>query len=150
MTGAESLARSDFRDLRGTRIGVVSNPTGVLPDLTHVVDAMHAAGLEIGGVYGPEHGFRGSAQAGGSEGTGVDERTGLTVYDAYGADGADFADLYERSAVEAVVFDIQDVGARFYTYVWTMYHAMVGAARTARGSSSWTARTRWAAGRSVR
>ena len=128
VTGAEALAQRRFRDLRGVRVGIVSNPTGVLPDLTHVVDAMHAAGLEIGGVFGPEHGFRGSAQAGGSEGTGIDERTGLTVYDAYGADGADFAALYERAAVEVVVFDIQDVGARFYTYVWTMYHAMVGAA----------------------
>ena len=128
VTGAEALAQRGFRDLRGVRVGVVSNPTGVLPDLTHLVDAMHAAGLEIGGVFGPEHGFRGSAQAGGSEGTGTDERTGLTVYDAYGADGADFAALYERAGVEVVVFDIQDVGARFYTYVWTMYHAMVGAA----------------------
>jgi len=129
VTGAEALARRSFRDLRGARVGVVSNPTGVLRDLTHVVDAMHAAGVEIGGVFGPEHGFRGSAQAGGSEGTGVDARTGLTVYDAYGADGADFEDLYERAGVDLVVFDIQDVGARFYTYVWTMYHAMVGAAR---------------------
>ena len=75
VTGAEALAQRGFRDLRGVRVGIVSNPTGVLPDLTHLVDAMHAAGLEIGGVFGPEHGFRGSAQAGGSEGTGTDERT---------------------------------------------------------------------------
>lgn len=131
-TGAMALARSGFRSLRGRRVGVVSNPTGVLDDLSHVVDAMHGAGLDVGGVFGPEHGFRGSAQAGGSEGTGTDARTGLTVYDAYGADGAAFEELYDRADVDTVVFDIQDVGSRFYTYVWTMYHAQVAAARSGR------------------
>jgi uncharacterized protein YbbC (DUF1343 family) len=95
----------------------------------HLVDLMHAAGLPIGGVFGPEHGFRGSAQAGGSEGTGVDARTGLTVFDAYGASQTTWAWLYERAGVDTVVFDIQDAGSRFYTYIWTLYDSMVAAAR---------------------
>lgn len=127
-TGAEVAAAADWAMLRDTRLGIVSNPTGVLRDYGHIVDAMHAGELDIGGVFGPEHGFRGSAQAGGSEGTTTDPRTGLTVYDAYGANPAKFAELYAKAEVETVVFDIQDIGARFYTYIWTLYNAMHAAA----------------------
>ena len=86
---------------------------------------MHAAGtVDIAGVFGPEHGFRGTAQAGESEGTYTDPRTGITVYDAYGANADKMATLFRKAGVETVVFDIQDAGARFYTYIWTMYTAM--------------------------
>jgi uncharacterized protein YbbC (DUF1343 family) len=95
--------------------------------LESIVDAMVAARVEVVAVFGPEHGFRGSAQAGGSEETYVDERTGVTVYDAYGADATKLAAFYAAAGVETVVFDIQDVGARFYTYIWTMYEAMIAA-----------------------
>jgi uncharacterized protein YbbC (DUF1343 family) len=128
-TGLDRLARGQWGLLAGQRVGVISNPTGVDGRFRHLVDLMHAAGVSIGGVFGPEHGFRGSAQAGGSEGTGVDARTGLTVYDAYGASQATWATLYDRSGVQTVVFDIQDVGSRFYTYIWTLYDSMVAAAR---------------------
>ncbi|MDN5725829.1 MAG: DUF1343 domain-containing protein, partial [Propionibacteriales bacterium] len=57
-------------------------------------------------------------------------RTGVTVYDAYGANAAKFAKLYADSGVDTIVFDIQDVGVRFYTYIWTMYEAMIAAAKT--------------------
>jgi uncharacterized protein YbbC (DUF1343 family) len=131
MTGAEVLAADDWRALAGQKVGVISNPTGILPDLTHIVDAMHASGnVNVVAVFGPEHGFRGTAQAGGSEQDHVDPRTGIMVYDAYGATATKLADLYTKSGVETVVFDIQDVGARFYTYIWTMYEAMVAAVRT--------------------
>ncbi|MDX2968383.1 DUF1343 domain-containing protein [Kribbella solani] len=131
MTGAEVLARSGWRALAGQKVGVISNPTGILPDYTHVVDTMHASGkVDIVAVFGPEHGFRGSAQAGGSEGDHVDPRTGIMVYDAYGANADKLATLYAKSGVETVVFDIQDVGARFYTYIWTMFEAMLAAVRT--------------------
>ena len=132
-TGLDQLVGSGFATLAGQRVGVISNPTGVDRGYRHLVDLMHASGLvQITGVFGPEHGFRGSAQAGGSEGTGIDARTGLTVYDAYGATQAKWAELYGRAGVDTVVFDIQDVGARFYTYIWTMYDSMVAAARTGR------------------
>jgi uncharacterized protein YbbC (DUF1343 family) len=100
----------------------------VLADLRHEVDVMAASGaVDLRAVFGPEHGFRGAAQAGESEDTYVDERTGVTIYDAYGAKAADFVRLYDEADVETVVFDIQDAGARFYTYVWTMYTAMTAA-----------------------
>ncbi len=128
-TGLEALAADGWAALAGQKVGVISNPTGVTGDYVHGVDLMHADDrVDIVAVFGPEHGFRGSAQAGGSEGTGIDERTGLTVYDAYGANATKFATLFGKAGVETVVFDIQDVGARFYTYIWTMYQAMVAAA----------------------
>jgi len=131
MTGAEVLAADDWRALAGQKVGVISNPTGILSDLTHIVDAMHASGnVDVVAVFGPEHGFRGTAQAGGSEQDHIDPRTGIMVYDAYGATATKLADLYAKSGVETVVFDIQDVGARFYTYIWTMYEAMLAAVRT--------------------
>ncbi|WP_380165328.1 exo-beta-N-acetylmuramidase NamZ domain-containing protein [Jannaschia sp. R86511] len=129
--GVDVLAARGWSDLAGQRVGVVTNPTGVLMDLRHEVDVMAASGtVDLVAVFGPEHGFRGTAQAGDSEGTYVDERTGVTVYDAYGADADALAALYRQADVETVVFDIQDVGSRFYTYIWTMYDAMVAAART--------------------
>ncbi|MGJ7441156.1 exo-beta-N-acetylmuramidase NamZ family protein [Aquipuribacter sp. MA13-6] len=129
--GVDVLAARGWSDLAGQRVGVITNPTGVLMDLRHEVDVMAASGVvDLVAVFGPEHGFRGTAQAGDSEGTYVDERTGVTVYDAYGADAAALAELYRTAEVDTVVFDIQDAGSRFYTYIWTMYDAMVAAART--------------------
>ncbi|GAA3629925.1 DUF1343 domain-containing protein [Streptomyces fenghuangensis] len=129
--GADVAAARGWSMLRGRRIGVISNPTGVLRDTGHIVDSMAARSeLEIVGVFGPEHGFRGSAQAGGSEPEFTDPRTGLTVYDAYGADAAKLAELFTRAGADTIVFDIQDVGVRFYTYIWTMYSAMVAARST--------------------
>ena len=128
-TGMDRLAADGWAAVRGGRIGVVSNPTAVDREYRHLVDRMHADGVTIGGVFGPEHGFCGSAQAGGSEGTGTDARTGLTVCDAYLATPARWAQMYAAAGVRTVVFDIQDVGARFYTYIYTLYDSMVAAAR---------------------
>jgi uncharacterized protein YbbC (DUF1343 family) len=131
MTGAQALAEDGWKVLAGQRVGVISNPTGILNDLSHIVDTMHASGqVDVVAVFGPEHGFRGTAQAGGSEGDHVDPRTGIMVYDAYGAAADKLATLYTKAGVETVVFDIQDVGSRFYTYIWTMYEAMLAAVRT--------------------
>jgi len=129
-TGLDVLVGSGFATLAGQRVGVISNPTGVDARYRHLVDLMHASGkVDLVAVFGPEHGFRGSAQAGGSEGTGIDARTGIIVYDAYGASQAKWAELITRAGADTLVFDIQDVGARFYTYIWTMYDSMVAAAR---------------------
>lgn len=130
LTGAQQWAADGWNALRGHRVGVISNPTGILADASHIVDSMVASGaVNIVGVFGPEHGFRGSAQAGEAEETTIDPRTGVTVYDAYGAQEAGFMRMFAEADVEVVVFDIQDVGARFYTYVWTMWSAMRAAAR---------------------
>jgi uncharacterized protein YbbC (DUF1343 family) len=109
---------------------VLSNPTGVLRDLTHIVDDLVSAGIRPLAVFGPEHGFRGTAQAGGSTGNYVDPRTGIPVYDAYNATADQLAAMYSSAGIDTVVFDIAGVGARFYTYTWTMYLAMVAAVHT--------------------
>ncbi len=132
-TGLQVLIDSGWATLAGQRVGVISNPTGVDSRYRHAVDLMHADDrVEVVAVFGPEHGFRGSAQAGDGEGTGIDARTGLTVYDAYGANQARWEQMFTQSGVDTIVFDIQDVGARFYTYIWTLYDSMVAAARQGR------------------
>ena len=109
-------------------MGLISNPTGVIADLRHEVDVMAADGrVDLVAAFGPEHGFRGSAQAGASEPGGPDPRTGIPVYDTYTKTPAQVADYFRAAGVETVMFDIQDVGARFYTYIWTMYDCMVAA-----------------------
>ena len=128
ITGADWLAATNWRSLTGRKVGVVTNPTGVLSDKRHIVDAMVASGkVNVVAVFGPEHGFRGTAQAGGSEGEYTDPRTGLRVYDAYGISASKLAEFYRKAGVDTVVFDIADVGARFYTYIWTLYTAMQAA-----------------------
>jgi uncharacterized protein YbbC (DUF1343 family) len=129
LTGAEQLAAQGWRSFAGRKLGVLSNPTGVLLNGDHIVDSMVAAGVRPVAAFGPEHGFRGSAQAGGSEGDYTDPRTGVPVYDAYGADATKLASLFTKAGVDTVVFDIADVGARFYTYIWSLYTAMVAAAQ---------------------
>ena len=84
--------------------------------------------MDLVAVFGPEHGFRGTAQAGGSEGRYDDPATGLPVYDTYLKSGQPLADVFTASGVDTVVFDIQDAGARFYTYIWTLYDCMEAAA----------------------
>ncbi|GHK03274.1 hypothetical protein SY2F82_50710 [Streptomyces sp. Y2F8-2] len=128
-TGFERLAADGYAPLAGRRVGIVTNPTGVTRDVRHIVDVMHAdPRVDLAAVFGPEHGFRGTAQAGGSEGRHDDPATGLPVYDTYLKSGRPLADIFTASGVDTVVFDIQDVGARFYTYIWTLYDCMEAAA----------------------
>ncbi|MGW3991541.1 exo-beta-N-acetylmuramidase NamZ family protein [Streptomyces sp. NPDC004830] len=127
-TGFERLARDGYALLDGQKVGVVTNPTGITRDARHIVDVMHADDrVRLTAVFGPEHGFRGTAQAGGSEGRYDDPATGLPVYDTYLKSGRPLADVFTASGVDTVVFDIQDVGARFYTYIWTLYDCMEAA-----------------------
>jgi uncharacterized protein YbbC (DUF1343 family) len=130
LPGADLLAADGWQKLAGRKVGVLSNPTGVLLNLTHIVDSMVASGMKPLAAFGPEHGFRGTSQAGGSEGNYTDPRTGIPVYDAYGATAEDLAGMYTKAGVDTVVFDIAGAGARFYTYTWTMYLAMQAAVMT--------------------
>ncbi|MGW2431878.1 exo-beta-N-acetylmuramidase NamZ family protein [Streptomyces sp. NPDC001640] len=127
-TGFERLEADGYASLDGRRVGVVTNPTGVTRDVRHIVDVMHAdPRVNLVAVFGPEHGFRGTAQAGGSEGRYDDPATGLPVYDTYLKSGKALADIFTASGVDTIVFDIQDAGARFYTYIWTLYDCMEAA-----------------------
>ncbi|MCK1798014.1 DUF1343 domain-containing protein [Streptomyces sp. XM4193] len=127
-TGFDALRRSGYASLRGRRVGIISNPTGVDERLRHVVDVMVGDGkVDLVAVFGPEHGFRGTSQAGEGEDHFVDGKTGLPVYNAYN-DTSTMRELFAELRLDAVVFDIQDVGSRFYTYIWTMYLALEAAA----------------------
>jgi len=127
LAGADVLAAEGYQRLRGRKVGVLTNPTGVLESLAHIVDDMTAHGVRPVAAFGPEHGFRGTAQAGGSEGSYTDPHTGIPVYDAYNVTPEALAAMYRKVGVDTVVFDIANVGARFYTYTWTMYIAMQAA-----------------------
>ncbi|MFI1284804.1 exo-beta-N-acetylmuramidase NamZ domain-containing protein [Streptomyces sp. NPDC020858] len=128
-TGFEQLAADGYGVLAGQKVGVVTNPTGITPDARHLVDVLHAdERVDLVAVFGPEHGFRGTAQAGDSEGASRDPATALPVYDTYDKSGQRLADVFTAAGIDTVVFDIQDVGARFYTYIWTLYDCMRAAA----------------------
>ncbi len=113
--------------LRGRRVGVVTHPAAVLPDLTGAVDALRAAGVTVTALFGPEHGFEGAAADGAAVGHSVHTRTGLPVYSLYGATKEPTPAML--AGVDVLVFDMQDVGVRFYTYVSTLYYVLRGAAR---------------------
>jgi uncharacterized protein YbbC (DUF1343 family) len=129
-TGFDVLADSGYALVRGQRVGLVSNPTGVVRDLRHEVDVMTDSGqVDLVAAFGPEHGFRGSARIGGAGGPYRDPRTGIRVYDTYDRGPGQIARLFREARVETVLFDMQDVGARFFTYIWTMYDCLLAASR---------------------
>jgi uncharacterized protein YbbC (DUF1343 family) len=114
-------------------VGLVTNFTGVtsISGRIHTAaEALTGAGVGVSALFGPEHGLRGTAQAGGSEADPHDPASGLPVYDTYRMQAGDLDALLRQSGVAALVFDLQDLGARFYTYIWTMFDLMLAAART--------------------
>lgn len=121
-TGAERLIEEELDRLQGKRVAIVANPTACLPDGTHLVDTLMSLGVDIRKVFGPEHGFRGDASAGTKVKSMTDEKTGLPILSLYGASRKPTPAQLED--VDVVIFDIQDVGSRHYTYIYTMTFAM--------------------------
>ena len=127
-TGVEVLAGDGFARLKGLTVGLVTNPTGVLPDLTSTIDALrNAPGVRLRALFGPEHGVRGDAPAGDFVASYKDSQTGLPVYSLYGKTRVPTAEMLR--GLDVVIFDIQDIGARNYTYLSTMGNLMAGAAK---------------------
>jgi uncharacterized protein YbbC (DUF1343 family) len=126
VTGLERVLSDREDALAGKRIGLIANPTTVDTRLRHAVDLLAAhPKVDLRVLFGPEHGLRGDAQDMIAVGAARDARTGLPVYSLYGTDEASLAPPPESlQGLDAVVFDIQDVGSRYYTYVWTMVLAM--------------------------
>ncbi|MBU8769895.1 exo-beta-N-acetylmuramidase NamZ family protein [Cytobacillus oceanisediminis] len=124
--GVEVLL-DDKKDLiEGKRVGLITNPTGVDQNLNSIVDILHNdPDVELTALYGPEHGVRGSAQAGEYVEYYIDEKTGLPVYSLYGKTKKPTPEMLEN--IDVLLFDIQDVGTRFYTYIYTMAYAMEAA-----------------------
>lgn len=115
-TGLEVLIASNYTQLDGRKVLILSNPTGITTSLDLGVDVMVESGkVDLVGVMGPEHGFRGTSQNGNGQATFVDAKTGLTVYDAYLANSSTLEGYIRASGADTILFDIQDVGSRFYT-----------------------------------
>ena len=107
--------------LKGMKVGLVVNHSSVIED-THLVDSLIALGVDVKKVFAPEHGFRGKADAGEHLENGIDKSTGLPIVSLYGNNKK--PSVEQLSDIDCVVFDIQDVGVRFYTYISTMHYVM--------------------------
>ncbi len=126
-TGIEILKETHFDVLKGKRIGLITNPTGVDNQLKSTIDILHEApSVQLVALYGPEHGVRGDVYAGDKVDTFVDSNTGLPVYSLYGKTRKPTKEMIAN--IDALVYDIQDIGTRSYTYISTMYLAMQAAA----------------------
>jgi uncharacterized protein YbbC (DUF1343 family) len=130
-SGLERLLAGDAAFLRGRRVGLIANPTAVDRELRHAVDLLDAsADVDLVSLFGPEHGLRGDAQDMIGVTDGRDARTGLPVWSLYGHDEASLAPTAEMlEGLDVLIYDVQDVGSRYYTFVWTMVLAMRAAAR---------------------
>jgi len=126
MPGIENLMTNYIDELQGKSVGLVINHTAVDKDTVHVVDRLVEAGVKINAIFGPEHGYRGDAADGQRIKDGVDPVTGANVYSLYGANRKPSPEMLE--GLDVILYDIQDVGVRFYTYISTMGYAMQAAA----------------------
>lgn len=118
-TGIEVLRDRNFDVLKGKRVGLVTNPSGVDRDLVSTIDILHSAPeVELVALYGPEHGVRGDVYAGGKISDTTDPKTGLPVYSLYGSTRKPTSEMLK--GVDVMVYDIQDVGVRSYTFISTL------------------------------
>lgn len=125
--GIEVLRDGGFEALKGKRVGLITNPTGVDNSLKSTVDILaEAPDVELVALYAPEHGVRGDVHAGDYVGNSVDPATGVPVYSIYGKNRKPSAEMLE--GVDVLVYDIQDNGCRSYTFISTMGLAMEAAA----------------------
>lgn len=124
--GLEVLLGRERRLLAGKRIGLITNPTGINRQFASAIDLMaKAQDFKLAALFGPEHGVRGDAQAGALVADQLDVRSGLPAYSLYGATRKPTPAMF--SDLDLLVFDIQDIGARFYTYPWTLALVMQAA-----------------------
>lgn len=118
-TGIEVLESRGFEGLKGKRVGLVTNPSGVDRNLRSTIDILNAAeGVELVALFGPEHGVRGEAYAGDKVSDSVDPLSGIKVYSIYGKYREPSQEMLE--SIDIMVYDIQDVGSRSYTFISTL------------------------------
>jgi uncharacterized protein YbbC (DUF1343 family) len=127
LTGAEVMNQTRFAEFEGQRVGLVTNHTAMIGN-THLVDALHAnPKIKLQILFGPEHGLRGLADAGAKVSDSVDPSTGVPIVSLYGKIRRPSTDHLKN--VDVLVYDIQDIGSRFYTYISTMGECMQSAAQ---------------------
>jgi uncharacterized protein YbbC (DUF1343 family)/CubicO group peptidase (beta-lactamase class C family) len=127
-TGIDVLEAEHFAPLAGLRVGLITNHTGRDREGHRTIDLLHRArGVKLRVIFGPEHGVAGTAAEGAPVKSGRDAKTGLRVYSLYGATKRPTAKMLR--GLDALVFDIQDAGVRFYTYITTLAYAMEAAGK---------------------
>ncbi len=129
-TGLDQLVAEDFRRLEGQRVGLIANPTTVDANMRHLADLLHQSPrVTLSALFGPEHGVRGDVQDMVATAPEHDERTGVPAYSLYGSEVASLTPTADQlSGLDVLVFDVQDVGSRYYTFAATMLYAMRAAA----------------------
>ncbi len=120
VTGADQLTEFTQK-LKGKRVGLVVNHTSLVGK-THLADTLKGLGINVTRIFGPEHGFRGNAADGEHVNDSIDAKTGIQVVSLYGKNQK--PTIKQFSDLDVIVFDIQDVGTRFYTYIGTMHYVM--------------------------
>lgn len=121
LTGAENSSVY-LPLLNGKKVGIVTNQTGVLSNKKHLVDFLIEQKINLQKIYAPEHGFRGTADAGEHIVDGKDSKTGLPIISLYGNNKKPKTE--QLAGIDIIVFDLQDVGARFYTYISSLHYVM--------------------------
>jgi uncharacterized protein YbbC (DUF1343 family) len=118
--------------LKGKKVGIVANQTSILTNTPgkHVVDFLLEEGVDLKKVFVPEHGFRGKADAGEKVDNTIDEKTGLPIISLYGNNKKPTAEQFKD--LDVIIFDLQDVGIRFFTYISTMHYVMETAAENSK------------------
>lgn len=125
--GLDVLMESKLVLLQGKRVGVITNQTGVDSQGRHIIDLLHGAPeVELVAIFAPEHGIRGNVEGGDPIDNQQDAKTGVPIFGIYGATQKPTAEMLQN--IDVLIFDIQDVGARFYTYISTMSLSMEAAA----------------------
>jgi uncharacterized protein YbbC (DUF1343 family) len=124
-----SSERTDLylHHLKNQKVGIVGNQTSMI-EKTHLIDSLLSLGIDIVKVFSPEHGFRGIADAGAKIENGIDSKTGIPIISLYGRNKKPKAE--QLKGIDILVFDIQDVGVRFYTYISTLHYVMEAAAES--------------------
>ena len=112
--------------LKNKTVGVIGNQTSIMDNGTHLIDTLLSCGVNVVKIFTPEHGFRGTADEGASIASGVDEKTGIPIVSLYGKNKKPTSE--QLQGIDILVFDLQDVGCRFYTYISTMTYVMEAAA----------------------
>lgn len=121
--GLDVFLDNDYKQFTGKRIGLVTNMTGVNERLVPTIDLFHEhPDINLTALYGPEHGIRGEAKEGQKVESFIDDQTGLPVYSLYGKTRKPSKEMVDL--VDVIVFDLQDIGSRYYTYIYTMAYVM--------------------------
>ena len=116
--GDELLLKQNIELLKDKRVGVVTNHSAVLPNNVHLVDTLLALGINISALFSPEHGIRGEISDGNEISSSTDDKTGIPIYSLYGSTKKPTKEMLNN--IDIILFDIQDIGARFYTYISTL------------------------------